>query len=298
MRVPASHIERDESHAGLDQPPGEQGVLPPLVAAVTLAQLRVFFAHVKGFLHLRRSHHVPCLLGERVHALDQAGTVDIAPQAVETLEHAHPLLKLLQADAARQSQVADVEAFVVGIVVRFERIVGHSQIGCRRTARAAGQRHISRKTGHARTPLLAHDAAVAGHFVGRDIVRRRIAGEQKVRRRLVPGVGMRHRANDRQPIDHFGAVRQVFGDLIAGQDRGHRIETAAKLGRSLGLQIPHVEMTGTPALPDQDHAQILAALGAVGPGASAAANPADPGCPSDSAPTFSRLRRERPSQQR
>ena len=45
--VPAAEVDGDERGAGLDQPPGQQRALAPVVPAVAVAQLRIFRGDVE-----------------------------------------------------------------------------------------------------------------------------------------------------------------------------------------------------------------------------------------------------------
>ena len=74
MKVPAAEGQRDEPHARLDQPAGQECALAPLVAAVAVAQPRVFLAHVEGVAGRVAQDHREGLLLEPVEAVHQRRT--------------------------------------------------------------------------------------------------------------------------------------------------------------------------------------------------------------------------------
>ena len=258
VRIPAADVDRDEPHAGFDQPTAQEHVLPPIVAAIAIAKLGILLADVERFLHGGRGDQVPGLLRERVHSVDQARGVGVAAHAVELLEHRHAVIELLDREPIGQFEIADAELVAARVAQGFERVVSHAQVRRGHAGPGVGKGHVGRETGVLRPQLMADDAPVAGNFVEGNVVGRLVTGQQHVRRRLMSRVGMRHRTEDRQPVDHPRRIGQMFRNLIAGDRARNGIERAAEFGRSLGLEIPHVEMAGAAPLPQQDHAEIFA----------------------------------------
>ena len=83
MEIPAAEGERDEPDARLDEPSRQEGALAPLVAAVAIAEPGVFLAQVERPARRLAQHDRKRLAVELVEALHQAGSVDVAPRAVE-----------------------------------------------------------------------------------------------------------------------------------------------------------------------------------------------------------------------
>ena len=91
MVVPVAHASAqfsrescgDELDARFDQPAGHQALLPPTVAAVSVAHFRFLAAQVEGVSRRRVGEHVPGLRFEFIERQHRAGLVDVAANHVE-----------------------------------------------------------------------------------------------------------------------------------------------------------------------------------------------------------------------
>ena len=89
VRVPrararvVAEVERHEGHAGLDQSPGQEGLLAPEVLAVAVAALLRLLFDVERLLHAPAEHQLHGLPRVGVHRGQRAVLVQIAAQAVE-----------------------------------------------------------------------------------------------------------------------------------------------------------------------------------------------------------------------
>ena len=88
-QVPAgaviAQVDRHEADARLDQPPGQQRLLAPVVRAVALAHRGRLARQVEHLLRPAAGHDVDGLLLEAIHGGHRAGQVEVAPQPVELL---------------------------------------------------------------------------------------------------------------------------------------------------------------------------------------------------------------------
>jgi hypothetical protein len=91
-----------------------------------------------------------------------------------------------------------------------------------------------------------------------DADRRRLAGQQVVRRPGVIGVVVRHRANDAQAIDALGKLLEVLANESARHIGADRRELAANLAGSVRLHVKRVLMR-RPAPHEQQDARLCAA---------------------------------------
>ena len=110
--VPAAVVERDERHAGLDQPPGEQGPLAEAVAAVGVADLVGLAVDVERLLGRVRRDQVVALAIVLVEAADRVGRglVGDALEAIDQLAADRVRrVKAIVGQALRQGHVADAE---------------------------------------------------------------------------------------------------------------------------------------------------------------------------------------------
>ena len=71
VRVPAAQRERDEPHAGLDQPAGQQAAHAERILAERLGERGRFLADVEGFAGAVRGDDRVGLLAETVQAVQQ-----------------------------------------------------------------------------------------------------------------------------------------------------------------------------------------------------------------------------------
>src|SRR5207253_111719 len=83
--VPAAEVDRHEGTPGLDQAPGQQRALPPVVPAVGIAQPRLLAADVEGVARRRADDELVRLAAEAVHRLGRR-------RGVEFPAHRCPLL--------------------------------------------------------------------------------------------------------------------------------------------------------------------------------------------------------------
>ena len=82
MEIPAAERQGDEADARLDQPPRQQCALAPLVAAVAVAEPRVFLAQVKGPAQFLAQDDRKCLAIEMIEARPSAPTHRMSRRAV------------------------------------------------------------------------------------------------------------------------------------------------------------------------------------------------------------------------
>ena len=107
--VPPAEGERHTAHTHLDEAAGEQEVIEQLgravgcqlggATAVTVAQFHVFLPDVERLGEFAGCEHSKRLLVVGVHALDQAGVVDVAPELVEALQELAAVIQPLEGDA-------------------------------------------------------------------------------------------------------------------------------------------------------------------------------------------------------
>ena len=249
----AAGLDCDVGHACFDQPSSKQAALSEVVAAVLIAELRVFF------LDVERSHgavvrdHVHRVAVERVETGDVSLRVDVAADRVELAHQALPAFKASQRHSAGKFEIADVEAILIRIAVGRERIEGRSEIRRLAKSQRVRQVDVGRQALGIRT-LHASDDRTAGRInVVVDFDGRLIASQHPLRTHSVSGVRVRRRADDRQLVHDLRLQRTMLADFDAGDVGRNRLELTAKLGRSSRLQIVHVDMTWPTSLPDLNH---------------------------------------------
>src|SRR5262249_14379637 len=69
--------------------------------------------------------------------------------------------------------------------------------------------------------------------------------------RVVKDALVRHRAHDREQMRGAGQPRQVFDEVHTGDVGGGRSEGPPHLRRRAGLEIPNIELTGSPLKHEQ-----------------------------------------------
>ena len=252
MRVPTASVDRDKGHAGFDQTPRQQHALAKAVAAIPFARPGIFLTDVEGALGGGAGDHLERLPSKGIEAIHQAGLVGIAAKGVDGLQEPPAIVKPIHADAVGQREIANREVIRVRVIANGKRIVRHAEIARRGTARGIGHRDVSRDTWLACAALAGDDRAIAGHFLSGDVVGRPVTREEVVAGRFMAGVGMGHRADDTKPIHQPSRARQMFANVDTGDIGLDGPEVAAILGRSIGLEIPGIDVAGAAAFPDQD----------------------------------------------
>ena len=107
-----AHVDLDDRHARLDQPPGQQERLAVHVPAVAVAQPGVFAVQVEGAGDLAREQERVgplALLGERVFALD-GGRGDLVELSADLVEQRLAPIEPLDAEPVGQRQALEAEA--------------------------------------------------------------------------------------------------------------------------------------------------------------------------------------------
>ena len=136
--------------------------------------------------------------------------------------------------------------------LRLERLVRHAQIGRAGAGDHPRDHHVRRQVGIQVAELLGDDRAAAGMDVLVGVAARVIAGEANLVAGRVARVVVVQAADDRPLVHDACAHRQHVGELNARHARVHRAELAAVLGRGVGLGVPHVDVAGPAAHPEQD----------------------------------------------
>src|SRR5262249_62222180 len=83
--VPAAVHAGDPGGARFHEPPRQQHALAPAIAAVLIAQTRVFTVDVERLARRWTGDEVVRLLREAVHRLHRAVLIEVPPIGVETL---------------------------------------------------------------------------------------------------------------------------------------------------------------------------------------------------------------------
>ena len=266
--VPAAEVDGDERRAGLDQPPGQQGALAPVVPAVAVAQARFFLVDVEGVARRRagdelvrfaagsgpsppcrrrccRGRGGPCRSG-RAGVRRSSSRSSVRPgrqvQVVDAEVRAFgspPVWNGLCCDAEHvAAEIAGIQADAGG--------VGHG----RRSRACRGWRGPTSRVTMA--PMPGNRCVVVGaadaHVLGRQHAM--AAGE------VVAGVVVQ-RADDRELVGDLGLLGEQLGDVEAGHAGADRLPDAAILGRGVRLQVVHVHVAGAAVEPDQDDGGVL-----------------------------------------
>ena len=105
------------------------------------------------------------------------------------------------------------------------------------------------------TLKFGHGSADARPPTGRGVRARRSACE--AHHRIVRTFGSDERADESELVRHFRHERKLFTDLNAGNIGSYRPELAAELGRSIGLEIPHVLMRGPARKENHDNRLVI-----------------------------------------
>ena len=126
----------DDLDAGLDQPAGHQALLAPLVAAVAVADPRVFPAEVEGPGGLGAGQQVHRLGLEGVHRIQGAGLVEVAAEVVERPAEFDPLAQPADLPGVGQADVGHLEARGARVARHGERLVRRAEVA------GAGDREV------------------------------------------------------------------------------------------------------------------------------------------------------------
>ena len=109
--------------------------------------------------------------------------------------------------------------------------------------------------------LLRHDGAAARVDVLIRVRAGRIAGEADLIARGMAGIIVVEAAEDRPLIHDLAAHRQQVREKDAGDVGGKRAKLAAILGRGVGLRIPHIDVAGAAAHPEDNDRRLTRGTG-------------------------------------
>ena len=128
VHVPAAVVDRDEPHAGGDQPAGHQQPLAGGVAAVFVADLGRLGGDVERLAGLLRADQAVGPLVEGVHRRDVVALLALGEVGVDRVEDRPPGGEPRLVDPARQVQVLHLEARVGRVAAQAERRERRAQV--------------------------------------------------------------------------------------------------------------------------------------------------------------------------
>ena len=272
VRIPPAQIDRDNSHAGFHESASQQHALSPVRRAATVRCLRVELRHhpiafanllrlaveVEGIPRLRRSQHVPRLHLEAVERVELAGTLDIATEFVEVLEQRFAVADVLVGESGGEREIGHFEgAALSGVGDGFKCLVRNAEIRRACAGRVFRDHDVGRHRRVLMADLLRDDGADTRVNV---LVRGDAAvvtGEAYLVAGAVARVVVVQAAHDRPLVHELGGQGQHVGEADAGHAGSDGAELAAILDRCVGLRIPHVDVAGSAAHPQQqDRVQL------------------------------------------
>ena len=232
--VPAAVGERDESHARLHEPAGQQHPHARLILAVLVLDLVRLLLEIERLLRLGGTDEAVGPLVERIERVERVALLLVAEVRVHHVEHPATLVEPCHVDARRQVEVAHLEVGVGRVGAQTECRVGRTEIaGAGELVGLAGNADVRRQ-------VLAGTELVRDHRPEARVLERRaraVAREHVVRAALVGGLAMRHRPADRELVGDLRRVRQHLAEPHAGEHRLDAAERAAVLGRRERLGI-------------------------------------------------------------
>lgn len=257
MVVPGADAHGHDRHAGLDEPPGQQELLPGPAAAdvafgrvdelavpgfVAGADALRLAGEVKCFAGLGRRDQVEGLGGERVHG---GQAVAVAAEVVQGAEELAAVIEPGGVDVSPQLQAADA------VLADQERLVGGADVAgvfkALRSDAVAAEAQIARQGGVAVPPEPADDRAERGPM-------RRPRESREDLDQVVVALDERHAAHQGETLGDLSVQRQQFADVETGHAAADRLVLAAHLGRRVGFQVPGVELAGPAVEADDDDA--------------------------------------------
>ena len=268
VEVPAAKVERYDAGSGLDEPAGDEEVLEiprGAVAEPIGIPLAVAFAHRRRLLSdVERlgepgaGEDVEGAPRERIHAVEGARGVDVAPQPIDVTKQAAPV------GEAGLGEVFEHDVGARGAIgaeggVRHPEEAGEPRRAVGRMAGVGGEpdegRHrlvdaAEKFAGHRPHARPAAGGLVADGAAG-------VADEG-----VVIAVGGAVDTPQRDALVHDpGEPRHVLADLDAGNVGRDRLELPADLRRGVHLQVVHVLVAGGPAHVDHDHRLVRPVAG-------------------------------------
>ena len=119
-------VERrgDDIDPRFDQPAGHQALLPPLIAAVTIANRSRFEIQIERTSRQSAGQQIERLRFVHVHGAHQIGTVDLAAKLVEPFPQTDPLEQSFRLAAILEADVGNLERGIVGIARHREGLIG------------------------------------------------------------------------------------------------------------------------------------------------------------------------------
>ena len=271
MRVPiavAEGVDRNEGHAGFDEPPSEQAVAGEWNRSISVADLARFLGQIEGIASGGGSEQVEGAARSVVQIADLGGGGEGGSGPVHVAEQAASVDELRAVHIAHHvGDAAQIERAVERPVERnVERVEGFANAPGVRTEAVEipempklAERDVW-EHGLLRGPQLADHGADRRHIQG---CRRWLDSEDGVLRMVVPGerevgpdgvvvVAVRDRANDGVLLGEFAEPRQMLGDRDAGYGGGGRFEFAANLGRRVGLEVQSFKVRRPAVVEDQN----------------------------------------------
>ena len=120
-------VSVNECDSSLDQPPGQQQILPDVAASVTIALARIDSTEVKGLPGPAAGQQSDRFLVVTVHGLHQAPLVQVPSRGIELPQQRHAVVKPHDA-TGWQAQVRDLEFGLIGIGPNFKGLVCRTQV--------------------------------------------------------------------------------------------------------------------------------------------------------------------------
>ena len=268
VEVPAAEVERHDPGTGLDEPAGDEEVLEiprgtvaepvGIPLAVALADTLGLIGNVECLGEPGAGENVEGAPGERVHAIEGARGVDVAPQPIDVSQQAAPvgeagLGEVFENDVGARSAVGAKGG------VRHPEEAGQPRRAVRRVAgvgREADEgRHRWFDTAEEFARHRPHARPAAGGLIADGAAGVTDEG-------VVVAVGGAVDAPQRDALVHDpGEPRHVLADLDARDVGRDRLELPADLRWGVHLQVVHVLVAGGPAHVDHDHRLVRPAAG-------------------------------------
>jgi hypothetical protein len=182
-----------------------------------------------------------------------AGGVAVAAHAVEVAQQSAAVAHLLERHACGQRKVRDTERPGVRRVgLRLERFVRHAKVRRAGAGHHPRDHHVGRQLWRQMAKLARNNRAAARVNVLIRVGAGVVAGEANLVAGGMPGVVVMEAADDGPLVHDAGGARQHVGEQDAGDARADDAELAAVFHRSFGLGVPHVDVAGSAAHPEDD----------------------------------------------
>ncbi len=242
---------RNQIDARFHEPPREQTLLPPGIAAVTIAQTGIFTAHVKCPLGFGAGEHFPCHLFERIHGLHVIQHAGGPLHAVELLPQRHPRTDASGLRRVLHADIGDAKVFGIGIGVDGKRFIGRAQVGSAEIGNWAGP-NIIRQRPPETSPRIIRDGQKIG-MVGAGIeLPDVVTSKHLLLADPMAESGVHHRPQDGELIRNARMAGQEFADVQTRDIRGDRIKRPAVFRRGVRLGIVGFEVARSAVEKDEN----------------------------------------------